>query len=161
MLIFSEQAASGSGRTIKMRVTSYGWNDNDPPSAQIAYPKKAGYPTVHNAANEGQGTYDDPITFAADKRALDIGTIIYVPFLRKYFIMEDHCGSAVTAWKQGQYHVDLWMGPQHKSSGGKLSGCQSRITKSSADVIVNPSRNLPVDKTPLFSNDQCTAKLYD
>ncbi|CAF1424684.1 unnamed protein product [Adineta ricciae] len=89
--------SSGSGRTISMRVTSYGWNDNDPPSAEIAYPKSGGYPTKHNSATEGRGTYEDPITFATDERELDIGTMIYVPFLRKYFVMEDRCASAVQA----------------------------------------------------------------
>lgn len=80
-----------------MRVTSYGWNDNDPPSAEIAYPKSDGYPTKDNSATEGQGTYKDPITFATDKRDIDIGTMVYDPFLRKYFIMEDLCESAVRA----------------------------------------------------------------
>ncbi|CAF1401659.1 unnamed protein product [Adineta ricciae] len=75
----------------------------NPDVVQIAYPKSDGYPTKHNSATEDQGIYEDPITFATNKRELDIGTMIYVPFLRKYFIMEDLCESAVRAWDQGQY----------------------------------------------------------
>jgi hypothetical protein len=35
-------------RTIRMMVTSYGYNDNTPPSAEIAYPRLGGYPTRHD-----------------------------------------------------------------------------------------------------------------
>ena len=159
--VFLDQKPSVSERTIRTIVTSYGWDDNDPPSAEIAYPKSDGYPTKHNLATEGNGTYDDPVTFATDKRELDIGTMIYVPFLQKYFIMEDDCGAAHSDWDKGNYHVDLWMGPQRESDQRKLYDCEDKITRSVANVIVDPAQDLPVDKTPLFSNNQCTARIHD
>lgn len=149
-----------SSQTITSIVTSYGWDDNDPPSAQISYPKDDGYPTKHNSATEGRGTYDDPVTFATDKRELAIGTMIYIPFLQKYFIMEDDCGAAHGDWDRGHYHVDLWMGPQHESDQGKLNACEDKITRSAQSVIVNPTQDLPVDTTPLFTNNQCTARMH-
>ena len=73
-------------KSIRMMVTSYGFNDNDPPSADIAYPRSEGNPTRHDRATEGKGTHDDPITFATSSDELPIGTLIYVPHVRKYFI---------------------------------------------------------------------------
>eukprot|EP01120_Amphizonella_sp_Union-15-10_P000434 TRINITY_DN1042_c0_g2_i1.p1 TRINITY_DN1042_c0_g2~~TRINITY_DN1042_c0_g2_i1.p1 ORF type:complete len:195 (-),score=43.46 TRINITY_DN1042_c0_g2_i1:36-554(-) len=145
----------------EMYVTSYGYDDNDPPSAQIAYPKNAGYPTLHNLATETKGMYDDPITFASDKEELRIGIRIYVPFLRKYFIMEDDCAECDSDWEsRRKYHVDLWMGPQSASNSNDLNNCEDKITRSSAQVIISPPSNLPVDTTPLFTNNQCTARIY-
>jgi 3D (Asp-Asp-Asp) domain-containing protein len=155
VFVFLDSESSTSARTIKMLVTSYGYDDNDPPSAEIAYPTK------HSLATEGQGTYDDPITFATDPRELSVGTMIYVPFLQKYFIMEDLCVQAQSDWDQGNYHVDLWMGPQSQSDQGSLYGCEGEITRGASDVIVNPSEDLPVDTTPLFSNNQCTANMHE
>ena len=57
-----------------MYVTSYGYDDNTPPSAQIAYPKSDGWPTIHNRATEGPGTWDSPITFATDLHEYYPGT---------------------------------------------------------------------------------------
>ena len=76
--------------THSFYVTLYGWPDNSPPGADIAYPKNGGYPTLHNSAG-GTGTYADPITYASDKSETPAGTKIYVPRVQKYFIMEDDC----------------------------------------------------------------------
>eukprot|EP01088_Endostelium_zonatum_P013018 TRINITY_DN27365_c0_g1_i1.p1 TRINITY_DN27365_c0_g1~~TRINITY_DN27365_c0_g1_i1.p1 ORF type:complete len:183 (-),score=26.56 TRINITY_DN27365_c0_g1_i1:37-585(-) len=140
-----------------MQVTSYGFNDNSPPSAQIAYPRNAGYPTLHNQATETSGTYNDPITFATSKAEIPIGTKIYIPFLSKYFIMEDDCTQCDSDWKSGRRHVDLWMGPQYSSNTNSLDNCEGYISKSSANVIVNPPSNLGVCQTKMFQNNQCTA----
>jgi hypothetical protein len=151
----------GTNQTISMYVTSYGFNDNDPPSADIAYSKSEGNPTLHDVATEGSGTYDDPITFATSKDELEVGARVYVPHLRKYFIMEDDCAECDQDWQNGQrYHIDLWMGPSH-SSPDSLLDCEDKITRASAPVIVNPDPGLPVETTPLFSNGQCTARLYN
>jgi hypothetical protein len=148
-------------KTKQMMVTSYGYNDNDPPSADIAYPRSEGNPTRHDRATEGKGTYDDPITFATSADELAIGTLIYVPHLRKYFIMEDDCVECDSdSSDQQQYHVDLWMGPSHESDGAALSACEDRITRDSAEVIVDPSPDLPVDTAPLFANDTCSAQMH-
>jgi len=148
-------------KSIRMMVTSYGFNDNDPPSADIAYPRSEGNPTRHDRATEGKGTHDDPITFATSSDELPIGTLIYVPHVRKYFIMDDDCVPCDSDWAdRQQYHVDLWMGPGHESDDSALSDCEDRITRDSAEVIVDPSPDLPVDTTPLFANDNCSARLH-
>lgn len=68
-LLRNEQMTVGasSSKVIHAYCTSYGWNDNSPPSAQIAYPG------LHKLATEGSGTYNDPITFATDKDEIPIG----------------------------------------------------------------------------------------
>src|SRR5690348_16005175 len=153
----SAHAASAS-TTIKMYVTSYGWNDNSPPSANIAYPKSDGNPTLHNKAVEGKGTYSDPITFATDKSELAVGSRVYVPFLEKYFIMEDDCVECDGDWSNShKYHIDLWMGPDASSNTTALNNCEDSITRNSTSVITNPATNLTVDTTPLFKNNKCTA----
>jgi len=91
-----------SQKTVNMYVTSYGYDDNSPPSDQIAYPKDDGYPTIHNFAFEGTGTYDDPNTMASYNPEIPIGSMVYVPMLRKYFVMEDLCGECekkLAGWK--------------------------------------------------------------
>jgi hypothetical protein len=55
--------------------------DNSPPGASIAYPVQAG----------GKGTYADPITFTSTTKEIPKGTRIYVPYLKKYLIMENNC----------------------------------------------------------------------
>lgn len=146
--------AASASKTITMYVTSYGFNDNSPPSANIAYPVK------HKKATEGKGTYSDPITFATDRSELAPGTIVYVPFLQKYFIMEDDCVECDSNWNHGHhYHIDLWMGPQHSSNANTLYACENKVTRNTS-VIVKPANNLTVDTTPLFSNNKCTAHLH-
>jgi hypothetical protein len=137
-----------------MYVTSYGYNDNSPPSADIAYP------VIHSKATEGKGTYSDPITFATDRSEISPGSIVYVPFLQKYFIMEDDCVECDSDWSSGHhYHIDLWMGPQHSSSASALYACEDKVTRN-ASVILSPSHTLTVDTTPLFKNNKCTAHIH-
>jgi hypothetical protein len=148
-------AAAAPSRAVAMYVTSYGYDDNSPPSTQIAYP------VIHSQATEGAGTYDDPTTFATDRTELAPGTLIYVPHLRKYFVMEDDCAECDTDWEQQRkYHVDLWQGPQQASPQPALSDCEAMVTRESAPVVVNPPSTLAVDRTPLFVNGRCTAHVY-
>jgi hypothetical protein len=146
---------------ITMYITSYGFNDNSPPSADIAYPKSDGYPTLHNLATETSGNYDDPITFATDKAELAIGSKVYVAHVRKYFIMEDDCVECDNDWKSKKYHIDMWMGPQSSSPASVLYACEDKVTKDAGIVIINPPSNLPVDTTPMFSGGKCTAVIYN
>jgi len=82
-------------------VTFYGWVDNSPPGRAIAHP------CIHKQAG-GTGTFADPVTFAEH---IDLHgpwcQIIYVPFLKKYFIHEDQCNPCGGV---PDNHVDLWMG---------------------------------------------------
>lgn len=157
--------SSGSARASTTRnflVTLYGWPDNSPPGDAIAYPEDGGYPTIHNVAS-GTGTYSDPITYATDQAELPIGTIVYYPYLHRYFIMEDDCTECDEDWTgqgpdggPGPYHIDLWIGGQNGNSNDVIN-CEDNLTQNSAPVIVNPPGNEPVDTTPLFnsSGNQC------
>jgi len=78
------------GKTTSVYTTYYGWNDNNPPGTDIAYPKSSYATSNHNTAG-GTGTFDDPVTFAADPNIFTPGTKIYVPYIKKYIIMEDKC----------------------------------------------------------------------
>lgn len=164
---------SGNGKQANVTVylTFYGYNDNSGQtenqhgSADIAYPKSDGNPTLHNLATEGKGTYTDPVTFAArdnDHKTFPVGSIIYVPLVHKYFIMEDQCGdNDPQGCLHGTHHVDLWFGPQKASNSTALGNCEDNSTPdNSVKVIINPSSTLSVDTTLMFTNNKCTIHLY-
>ena len=155
-LAFSSGTARAS-TTRNFLVTLYGWPDNSPPGDAIAYPENGGYPTIHNVAS-GTGTYSNPITYATDQAELPIGTIVYYPYLHRYFIMEDDCTECDEDWTgqgpdggPGLYHIDLWIGGQNGNSNDVIN-CEDDLTQSSEAVIINPPSNEPVDTTPLFNS---------
>jgi hypothetical protein len=155
-----DAASSGDafvGTTVSMEVTSYGWADNSPPGNAIAYPANGGYPTIHNAAG-GTGTYADPITFATDKDEYPPGTILYVPFLEKYVIMEDDCTQCDSDWNSSMMrHIDVWMNSNGTESSSALIACEDSWTQSAAEVATSPGPNLTVTTAPLFdpSTNMC------
>ena len=144
-LAFTARASS----TYSMYCTCYGWLDNSPPGNAIAYPQ------IHSGAG-GVGTYSNPVTFATDQSELAPGTIVYVGYLKKYFIMEDDCAQCDTDWSSsGTRHIDLWVGGNN-NSGQALLNCEDALTEQ-ANVVVSPANNLTVDTTPLFNSStmQC------
>jgi len=174
--------AGGAGVTwSKVFVTWYGYDDNScDTEAQhtcnnIAYPMSDGFPTKHNSATEGKGTYDDPITFAAATSdnpesfggaTLKPGSIIYYAKVKKYFMLEDSCFECSQQWQATKLlHVDLWMGPSMPPTGQTMFGqplidCENNSTDSSADnptdtIIVDPPSNLEVSQTVLFDGTNC------
>jgi Alpha-galactosidase, CBM13 domain len=143
--------------TQNFYVTLYGWPDNSPPGNAIAYPKSDGWPTLHDVAS-GTGTYADPITYATDKDELPVGTRVYYPYLHRYFIMEDDCVECDQDWGAGKAHIDMWINGQNGNTTSVLN-CENALTQNSAQVIVNPPSDEPVDTRPLFNSSTNTC--YD
>lgn len=104
-------------------VTAYTWFDNTPQGSP-----DISHPVLHQKAG-GIGTYEDPVTVAVGhsletgEDVLDVpaGTRIYLPDVRRYFIVEDTCGDGPTP-EDGPCHsgaeerggasiwIDIWIG---------------------------------------------------
>jgi 3D (Asp-Asp-Asp) domain-containing protein len=146
----ASDAAVEGGTTYTMKVTFYGWADNSPPGDAIAYPMNGGFPTVHDAAG-GTGTFADPITFATDKAEIPVGTIIYIPFIEKYLVMEDDCTECDQDWSNGmERHVDVWMNSNGTANATDLENCEDQWTQESTSVEVDAPAGRVVTTAPLF-----------
>ena len=146
----STHSDAATGVSVTMEVTAYGWDDNSPPGNAIAYPANGGFPTLHDVAS-GTGTYADPITFATDMNEYPPGTILYVPFLEKYVIMEDDCTQCDSDWTSSMTrHIDVWMNSNGTESSSALFSCEDTWTRSATEVVTSPPSNLPVTTAPLF-----------
>ena len=122
----------------------------DPPgSTEIAHPND------HHQEAGGTGTYADPLSLAADPRAIQVGTRVYYPQLRKYFVMEDDCAQCITDWRSSRTpHIDLWTGDYQ---GSALLACENALTPDGRVAVeVNPPPGRPVDPRPLFNGRGCT-----
>jgi hypothetical protein len=149
---FAGIALAGSAEASTTRnfyVTLYGWPDNSPPGDGTAF---------GSGHAGGTGTYSDPITFATDQDELAPGTKVYYPYLHRYFIMEDECVECDQDWANGKYHIDLWIGGEGGNTSSVLN-CEDALTQDSAQVVLSPPSNEPVDTTPLFNSS--TNKCYD
>ncbi len=135
---------------VSSYITYYGYIDNDPPGTDIAYPKKDGYNTIHDQAS-GVGSYQDPISFATDPSFISAGTIVYVPYIKKYAVMEDFCETCSKNIKNGKKHIDIWVGGS-KNSGQNLTQCEEKYTVDSEILIFNPKNNHEVSQRPLCNN---------
>jgi 3D (Asp-Asp-Asp) domain-containing protein len=147
----SADSPPGDGSTTtNVYVTFYGWADNSPPGGAIAYPKSGGFPTLHDTAG-GTGTYADPITFASDRAEFPVGTILYVPFIEKYVMMEDDCAQCDTDWTTShKWHIDLWMNSSGTESTSALTTCEGNWTRTSTAVELSPPPARTVTTPPLF-----------
>jgi hypothetical protein len=159
-------AAPGEVR-ISAYLTAYTYWDNTPPgSADISNP------IIHQKAG-GTGTFADPITlavghsYATGKDVLDYpaGTKFYMPYLKRYFIVEDTCGDGAhpengpchTGY-QGHPWLDMWI---DGALGTRSSSntCAEDITEIHA-VIKNPAANYAVVAGPVF-NTSCAQQFSD
>jgi len=156
-------------------MTFYGYFDNSPPGTAIAHP------VLHSGAG-GVGTFDDPITFAVApevQKQVPAGTKIYIPSLKKYFIMEDDCTSSGPGGEpvQGQgcdgelqdgiNEFDLWIdGDPHKNAAdnpgsgsgnndNNMTNCEDTLTASKVTVIMNATDGQTVNTAPLDNNGKC------
>jgi hypothetical protein len=143
-------ADGAAGTTYTMYVTFYGWEDNSPPGGAIAFARSDGHPTVHDMAG-GTGSYADPLTLATDRLELAVGTIVYLPFLQKYAVMEDDCAECDTDWASGmKRHVDVWMNSNGTETAKALYACEDQWTRDASSVEVDPPSDRTVDLSPLF-----------
>lgn len=96
------------------------------------------------------------MTLASDPRELAVGTVVYYPSLRKYFVMEDLCASCSDTWSSsGTPHIDLWTGAATESG---VTACQEALTPDGQVVVeLDPPPDRPVDTTPLYSGGRCAA----
>src|SRR3989344_664545 len=140
---------------VEVYVTYYGWHDNDPPGNKIAYPKKYYNEAIHDTTG-GTGTYTDPITFASDKDLFEVGTILYVPYIKKYIVMEDQCSTCEENWDNVKKHIDIWMSSDDDNED-ELYDCQEYWTRSKTKIEINPPKNREVNLAPLFDkeNGEC------
>jgi hypothetical protein len=146
-VVFTFSPAYAAPKTLHGLITFYGFPDNSPPGNGIAFP------VIHDGAG-GTGTFSNPITFATDQAEHRPGTRLYVPFLQKYFIMEDDCVECDNDWNNGhKRHVDLWTQSDADSDPQAVIDCEDTLTQDRGTYIVNPSRNMAVDTTPLFDNN--------
>ncbi|QUQ72282.1 discoidin domain-containing protein [Kutzneria sp. CA-103260] len=150
-------AAADAATTDQTFLTFYGWWDNTPPGGDISYPQ------IHDTAG-GSGSYSDPITFATDSGELKPGTKVWVPRVRKYFIMEDSCEECSADWNgKGPNggpklrHLDLWLGGKGGNAMDAID-CEDALTHYNADntptmepVVVDPPSNEDYDSTPIFN----------
>lgn len=156
-----QSQAKPASSTARFYVTLYGYVDNTPPSAIISNP------VIHQQAG-GTGTYSDPVTFATDTREEKPGTIVYYSYLQKYFIMEDTCDECSKDWtgnngdnpvppRNGhRWRIDLWAGGNKASlkqpDKNDLLNCEDNLTQDNGGTVtLNPAKNLPVDKTPIYN----------
>ncbi|WCI08850.1 hypothetical protein PJ267_02090 [Arthrobacter sp. OVS8] len=136
-------------------ITAYTWYDNTPPGSP-----DISHPVLHKKAG-GSGTYADPVTIAVGhsletgKDVLDFpaGTRIYLPDVRRYFIVEDTCGDG-PAPEEGPCHagadehgdastwLDIWIGGKGESESFAES-CTEQVTGVHAAVF-DPADNYVV-----------------
>ena len=156
-MLFTSSSAYAAGTTKQVWLTYYGWYDNTPPGCGISYPQN------HSCAG-GTVTFSDPITFASSTSEAPAGTIVYVPRVQKYFIMEDDCTECDQDWSghgpdggPNFWHFDLWTGGKGGNAFDAID-CEDALTQSNADgsplqesVIINPPNNEKVSSEPLFN----------
>jgi hypothetical protein len=149
-------AFAQAATTQQAFLTFYGWWDNTPPGNGISHP------VIHSGAG-GKGTFSDPITLASATAEIGVGKKIWVPRVRKYFIMEDDCEECRADWSghgpdggPGLRHYDLWLGGKGGDPFAAIN-CEDALTTYNdsgpilESVIANPPSNEPVDPTPIFN----------
>jgi hypothetical protein len=136
-------------------VTAYSWHDNTPEGSPVI-----SHPVLHKTAG-GTGTYEDPVTAAVGhsretgQDVLDVpaGTRIYLPALRRYFIVEDTCGdgpapedgpchTGAEAYGDASLWIDVWIGGDGERASfvhrcaADVTGVQKAVLNPAADYAV-------------------------
>ena len=148
-IAFSNLVSAGRAQqVISSYVTFYGFDDNDDGNPAHLGTGIISNASIHGFANEDLGTYERPGTLATDESFLAPGTIVYVPALQRYYVMEDTCVECSDDWSQNKRHVDLYV----SGTGPELAACEDRLTMESATIVIDPPSDLPV-KTGTACND--------
>lgn len=149
-------ARAAQESSVQAFMTLYGWADNSPPGPSIAHP------CIHSTAG-GTGTYADPITFATDVAESPWCQVIYVPYMKRYFIHEDECSECDRDWtRQHLYRFDMWAGgdraSRHRPERRALLRCESTWTRGNSVtdpnnpiIMLNPPPGLPVTSASIFA----------
>ncbi|KAF5862580.1 hypothetical protein ETB97_011484 [Aspergillus alliaceus] len=139
-------AAKSCNTESDFEVTFYGYADNDPPGADIAYDCGRGYKAG------GTGTYSDPLTFATAPGEFAKCDIIYLPYLQKYLRFEDECEQCTSDYNDGKLHIDIWTGPTNSNGGSTLLKCEESLTPSASQIVVtNPPNGLTLALSSLLA----------
>lgn len=151
-------------RTVTAYVTGYSYWDNTPPGSPAI-----SHPVVHRVAG-GTGTYADPVTIAVghtiqggtDTLDWPAGTRFYLPYLRRYVMVEDTCGDGPTP-QNGPCHVgypapattwlDIWADGRELSAA-RADACLAGLTDVHTAVL-DPRPGYLVDPGPVIRDGAC------
>jgi len=140
LALWSLTNQASAQEVVSSYVTFYGFDDNDDGDGAHLGTSIISHATIHESANEDLGTYERPGTLATEINFVPPGTIVYVPALKRYYVMEDTCRECSKDWLLSRPHVDLYV----SGTGPELAACEDRLTMESTKIIINPSPDLPV-----------------
>ncbi|CAM6116139.1 unnamed protein product [Calypogeia fissa] len=142
--------ASACSVVSNVEITFYGYPDNSPPGAGIAYNCGRGFTAG------GTGTYSDPLTMATAPKEYNKCEIVYLPYLKKYLRFEDICEECTSDYNKGVKHIDIWTGSSTVNGGQKQLNCENSLTPDGNQVVIRqPASNLAVNAAALFQNGNC------
>jgi hypothetical protein len=136
----------GGPKYVQHEVNFFGWPDNG--GDAIAFPK------LHTGAG-GIGTYADPVTFASDPMEWAPGTILYVPYIKRYVIMEDACSACTADWASRKYHIHIWLNSDARAATD-VTACETSLARMNTNVEIDPPATRPVATVPLFDPNTST-----
>lgn len=167
MLTVAPPAHAATDEATTIYLTGYSWWDNTPPGSS-----RISRPVIHQKAG-GVGTYTDPITLAVghtitedDEDVFDYppGTMMYIPNLRRYVIVEDSCGDGDSP-QDGPCHIghdtrrgwvpwiDVYVDGKDASKS-ESDACMRKI-QGVTTVVMDPSPDYLVAPGPI-SDGNCT-----
>ncbi|KAI4235781.1 MAG: hypothetical protein L6R40_006376 [Gallowayella cf. fulva] len=154
--LFQFVAAQSCSPQDNVLITFYGYPDNDPPGAGIAYTQ------CGRSLAGGTGTYDDPISFAtAADGPFTPCDIVYLPWVKKYARFEDTCAQCAQDWDNSrQYHIDLWTGSTTVNGGNTQIECENSLPGGQQTIVRNPSNSFEMDTNPFFASGNCNRKTF-
>lgn len=123
--------------TSTWKMTFYAWPDNDPPGNATAYDCGG---RKHQA--QGTGTWENPLTMAAQIGRFSPCEVVYSAYLRKYLRMEDTCAACKGDW------IDVWIGSTNSNGGNAVMACENTLTgsfTSTHTVVIAPRSDYPVN----------------